>query len=256
MNAWQVVSFLACVGVATCAQSLTGFAFGLILLGLVGVLHLAPLADAANVASVLTLVQAAVVLKGSRKAIDLPTLRDTALGSGIGVVGGVVLLGWLSGNVVLLLRVLLGLTILACATVLVARSAPLPQRSSRGSFRAFGLASGLMSGLFSSAGPPLVYQFYRQPMNALAVRQTLVMVFAFNALLRLMLTVPTGQFSLHAVGLSLLALPMVLGLTWLMKRHPPDWSPRTVRGVVCGLLVLAGLSLVVPVAASYAHGGI
>jgi uncharacterized membrane protein YfcA len=246
----QMVLFLACVGVATCAQSLTGFAFGLILMGLVGVLRLAPLADAANVASVLTLVQASVVLRGSRKSIDLATLRDTALGSGIGVVIGVFLLGWLSGNVVLLLRVLLGVTILACAMVLVLRSAPLRERSSRASFRAFGLASGLMSGLFSSAGPPLVYHFYRQPMHPLAVRQTLVMIFAFNALLRLALTVPTGQFSVDAAGLSLLATPVVLGLTWLIKRHPPDWSPRRVRGLVCTLLVLAGLSLIVPVAAT------
>ncbi|MEJ8825851.1 TSUP family transporter [Variovorax humicola] len=253
MDAMQVVLFLACVGIATCAQSLTGFAFGLILLGLVGVLHLAPLADAANVASVLTLVQASVVLRGSRKSIDLATLRDTALGSGVGVVIGVFLLGWLSGNVVLLLRVLLGITILACATALVARSAPLRERSSRTSFCAFGLASGLMSGLFSSAGPPLVYQFYRQPMNPLAVRQTLVMIFAFNALLRLAMTVPTGQFSTHAAGLSLLAMPVVLVLTWLIKRHPPDWSSRTVRGLVCALLVLAGLGLVVPVAATYAR---
>jgi uncharacterized membrane protein YfcA len=253
MDTIQMVLFLACVGVATCAQSLTGFAFGLILLGLVGMLQLAPLADTANVASVLTLVQASVVLRGSRKSIDLAALRDTAAGSGIGVVVGVFLLGWLSGNVVLLLRVLLGVTILACATVLVVRSAPLRERSSRASFRAYGLASGLMSGLFSSAGPPLVYQFYRQPMSPLAVRQTLVMIFAFNALLRLALTVPTGQFSIHAAGLSLLAMPVVLGLTWLMKRHPPDWPPRTVRGLVCTLLVLAGLSLVVPVAATYAH---
>ena len=134
MDTMQVVLFLACVGVATCAQALTGFAFGLILLGLVGMLQLAPLADAANVASVLTLVQASVVLRGSRKSIDLATLRDTALGSGIGVVIGVFLLGWLSGNVVLLLRVLLGVTILACATVLMARSAPLRERSSRSQF--------------------------------------------------------------------------------------------------------------------------
>jgi len=255
MTAWQGASFLVCVAVATCAQTLTGFAFSLILLGLVGMLQLASLADAANVASVLTLVQALVVLKGSRKSLDLQALRDTALGSGIGVVIGVLLLGWLSGSVVQMLRLLLGLTILACATTLLVRVEPLPARSSNGAFRAFGLVSGVMSGLFSSAGPPLVYQFYRQPMAALAIRQTLVMIFAFNSFLRLLLVVPTGHFSIAAVWLSLLAAPLVMALTWLMKRYPPDWSPRTVRTVVCALLVLAGLSLVLPAAVSFAHAG-
>lgn len=254
MTALQVALFMACVAVATCAQSLTGFAFGLILLGLVEVLQLAPLADAANVASILTLVQAAVVLKSSRRSIDLPALRDTALGSGIGVVGGVLLLGGLSAGVIVLLRSLLGLTILACAAMLLLRSAPLRERSSRSVFGAYGLASGLMSGLFSSAGPPLVYQFYRQPMDPHAIRQTLVTIFAFNALLRLVLVVPMGNFSGQAAWLSLLALPVVLALTWLIGRHPPGWSPRSVRRIVCALLALAGSSLVLPVSAADAQG--
>jgi hypothetical protein len=246
MTAWQGVMFLACVAVATCAQALTGFAFGLVLLGLVGVLELASLADAANVASVLTLVQAAVVLRGSRQSLDLPALRDTSLGSGIGVVVGVLLLGWLSGNVVVVLRVLLGLAILACAATLLVRVTPLRERSSHGSFHAFGLVSGVMSGLFSSAGPPLVYQFYRQPMGAVAIRQTLVTVFAFNALLRLVMVVAAGHFSAGAVRLSVMSVPVVLVLTWGVRRYPPSWSARTARRVVCGLLALAGLSLVLP----------
>lgn len=254
MTAWQGSLFLVCVAVATCAQTITGFAFGLILLGLVGMLRLASLADAANVASVLTLVQAVVVLKGSRQSLDLQALRDTSLGSGIGVVIGVALLGWLSGNIVLMLRFLLGLTILVCAATMLARVTPLRERSSHGAFRAFGLVSGVMSGLFSSAGPPLVYQFYRQPMGPVAIRQTLVTIFGFNALLRLMLVVPTGQFSVSAIWLSLLAMPLVLALTWLVKRHPPNWSPRTVRAIVCALLVSAGLGLVMPAVVSLARG--
>ena len=52
------------------------------------------------------------------------------------------------------------------------------------------------------------------------------MIFAFNSLLRLALVVPTGQFSVRAAGLCLLATPVVMVLTWLLKRHPPDWSLR------------------------------
>jgi hypothetical protein len=138
--------------------------------------------------------------------------------------------------------------------VLFLRAKPLARRSSNRAFNAFGLLSGLMSGLFASAGPPLVYQFYRQPMSHVAIRQTLGAVFAANALLRLALVIPTGQFSRHALVLGVAAFPLVMGLTWWVKRHPPAWSPRTVKWVVCTLLILSGLSLVVPSAAAWLSG--
>ena len=45
MTLTQHLWFLVCVGIASYAQNLTGFAFSLLLLGLAGVLDLAPLAD-------------------------------------------------------------------------------------------------------------------------------------------------------------------------------------------------------------------
>ena len=57
---------LACVALASYAQNLTGFAFGLILLGLTAVLHLASLADVANVVSVLVLHRVAIVVHVQR----------------------------------------------------------------------------------------------------------------------------------------------------------------------------------------------
>jgi len=43
-----VLVFMACVALATYAQNLTGFAFSLILLGLVSVFHIASVSDTAN----------------------------------------------------------------------------------------------------------------------------------------------------------------------------------------------------------------
>lgn len=238
--------FLACVAVATYAQTLTGFAFSLIVLGLVGMFHLVSLADAANVVSVLSIVNALVVLRGSRGSLDMRALRTTLAGSCFGVVIGVALLGWLSGSVVAVLRFALGLTILACAALLWMRVSPLASRSSDRSFSGFGLVSGLMSGLFASAGPPLVYQFYRQPISHSAIRQTLGAIFAANAVLRLVIVTVSGQFSLHALLLGLLAFPLVLVLTWWVERHPPAVPLRTIKAAVCVLLIAAGGSLVVP----------
>ena len=61
--AGPVLVFMLCVALATYAQNLTGFAFSLILLGLVSVFHVASVHDAANAAMVLTLSQSGLVAR-------------------------------------------------------------------------------------------------------------------------------------------------------------------------------------------------
>jgi uncharacterized membrane protein YfcA len=246
MSAWQILAFLLCVGIATAVQGVTGFALVLVLLGLVGLFDLAPLRDAANVATVLGLANAIVALRGGQHAVDWPMLRQTSIGTVFGVTGGVVLLAWLSVNAVLVLRLLLGVVVIACAVIVLRRAEPLPARSSRVSFLATGVLSGLLGGLFSAAGPPLVYQFYRQPLTLAAVRDTLVALLAVGSTLRLAMVIPGGQFSVVSVELSVLAVPVVIAVSWWMKRHPPGWPRETVLKLVCALLVVTGLGLIVP----------
>ncbi len=246
MTLSQMLLFLLCVGLATCAQSLSGFAFALILLGLAGLLELAPLADLANVATVLGLANALVALRGSSRQLDVPAFRDLTLGGAAGILLGVLLLGWLSANITLVLRLLLGLTVIACAIVVLLQTAALRERSSASSFRLWGALSGLLTGLFATGGPPLVYHFYRQPMALRTVRDTLVATLAASSLLRLVVAIPAGQFSANALTLSLLAAPLVFGLSWWLERHPPGWSRLAVLRLVCALLLLTGIGLVVP----------
>jgi uncharacterized protein len=246
MTAWQVAGFLACVALATCAQSVTGFALALILLGLTGLFELAPLADVANVATVISLCTAAVALRGARDSLDRPILRATITGSVFGVAAGVALLAWLSANVVMVLRLLLGLVVIACAIVVLVRARPLPQRSSKASFQVFGFVSGVLGGLFSASGPPLVYQFYRQPLALDAVRDTLVASLAAGGLIRLIMVVASGQFSARSVTLSAAGVPLAMGLTWWLRRHPPAWPREMVLKIVCVLLVITGVGLIGP----------
>jgi uncharacterized protein len=246
MLAWQLGAFVLIVGVATFAQSLTGFAMALILLGLSGLLDVAPLADIANVATILSLVSAAVALRSTHSGVDWRILRATVVGTVIGVSAGVALLGWLQANVVVVLRLLLGLTIVACAIVVLLRSTSSRDRSPAWSFGLVGTLSGLLGGLFSASGPPLVYHFYRQPLSLHATRDTLVAVLATSSLLRLAIVVPTGHFSANAVRLALLAAPLSAALTWWFRRHPPPWSRATVLKAVCALLLLTGTGLIVP----------
>lgn len=246
MTGWQIAGFLLCVAIATCAQRLTGFALALILLGLTSLFNLAPLPDVANVATVLALANAAIVLRGTHKKLDWAVLRPTAVGSVFGVAAGVVLLGWLNANVTMVLRLLLGLVVIGCAIVVLLQAKPLARRSSNASFHAFGLLSGLLGGLFSASGPPLVYQFYRQPMDLDALRDTLIAALATSSLLRLLMVLPSGQFSAHSLTLSLLALPLTMAITWWFQRHPPGWSRAAVLKLVCALLLVTGAGLVGP----------
>jgi hypothetical protein len=246
MTVWEFAGFLACVALATCAQSVTGFALALILLGLSGLFDLAPLAEVANVATVISLCTAAVALRGARDSLDRPIMRATIMGSVFGVAAGVALLAWLSANVVMVLRLLLGLVVIACAIVVLVRARPLPQRSSKASFHGFGFVSGVLGGLFSASGPPLVYQFYRQPLALDAVRDTLVASLAAGGLIRLVMVVASGQFNARSLGLSAAAVPLAMGITWWLRRRPPAWPRETVLKVVCVLLVVTGVGLIGP----------
>lgn len=246
MTGLHIAGFLLCVVIATGAQSVTGFALALILLGLTGLFELAPLPDVANVATVLSLANAAIALRRTHESVDVPVMRYTVAGSLFGVAAGVALLAWLSANVVMLLRLLLGVVVIACAIVVLVRTHPLPQRSSRASFHGFGFLSGVLGGLFSASGPPLVYQFYRQPLALDTIRDTLVASLAAAGVLRLAMVVGSGQFNLRSAWMCAVALPVSISVTWWMKRHPPAWDRGMVLKIVCALLIVTGIGLIAP----------
>lgn len=243
MEIWQFLGFLLCVAIASFTQGITGFALALILLGLTGLFDLAPLTDAANVATVLSIANAVVALRGTSRKVDWSLWRPTVVGSVFGTVVGVALLAWLSANVVVLLRLLLGIVVIACAVIVLLRTQSLVRRSPPATFHAFGFLSGLLGGLFSASGPPLVYQYYRQPLSLEKLRDTLVATISFGAVLRLLLVIPSGQFGLRSLWMCLASLPIAIGMTWWMRRHPPSWRRETVLKLVCGLLTITGLGL-------------
>ncbi len=245
MTALQAGLFVLFVIAATVAQGLTGFAFVLVLLGLAGLFDIAPLPDLTNVATTLSVMSAAATLRVSRRLLEPTAYRDALVGSAPGVLAGVLLLGWLSTNVVTGLRVLLGVTVCVCAIAMLRPANVLPARSSGTSFRGFGLLSGLLGGLFSAGGPPLVWHFYRQPMAVETLRATLLAALATIGVIRLVAVVGTGQFSLLSLQLSLFAAPFVLTVSWLLQRYPVPWERAAVLRLVCVLLLVTGVGLVV-----------
>lgn len=242
----DLLGFLVLAGVAAYAQTLTGFAFGLITMGGVALAGLMSLPDAAMIASVLTLVNAAqMFLKGWRdvawREFWLVMLTSTPA-----LFVGYFLLEWLADTRADLLRLVLGGIIIISALQLAHKPEPLQTSSGSGSFLFFGSLAGLMGGLFSTAGPPLVYHFYRQPMPLIKIRETLVTVFALNAVFRIGLVASSGNLPSGPTWFSLLAIPVVMVATRAARTRPPHLSPATMRRIVFILLFLSGVSLAAP----------
>ena len=246
MSPVELMGFLLLAGAAAFAQTLTGFAFGLITMGGIALTGLLSLPDAAVLVSMLTLVNAVQMLtKGWRdvawREFWLVMVTNIPM-----LFAGYALLEFLADTRADILRLILGIIIILSSLQLALKPHPLSKKSAGGSFLFFGMISGLMGGLFSTAGPPLVYHFYRQPMALVTIRETLVTVFALNAVVRISLVAFSGNLPIGSAWTGLLAIPVVMGSTYAARRWPPPFSPKTMRRIVFVLLFLSGISLGAP----------
>src|SRR4029079_10135269 len=112
-------------------------------------------------------------------------LVPTLVASAAGVVVGTLLLSWLAGTAYHVLRLVLGASIVACALSLWRAAQPLPAMASPKAFALTGGIAGILGGMFSAGGPPLVYLLYRQPKPHAWIRQSLMVFFGFSTSLRL-----------------------------------------------------------------------
>lgn len=247
-------AFLVLVAVGAYVQTLTGFAFGLVVMGGVGLTGVLPLPEAAVAVGFLVLVNAAQVLARGWRDIGRRELGLVLVGSLPLLWVGYRLLEWLAGSNLLALQLLLGIVIVVSAFQLLGQAGERPVRSGDASFVAFGALAGLMGGLFSTAGPPVVYHMYRQPLPHATIRETLVSIFALNAIVRLGFVVGEGKLTSGAAFAALLGAPLVAAATYAARRWPPPLSRRSLRAVVFGLLALSGLSLAIPAAAAILIG--
>jgi uncharacterized protein len=250
----SLIGLLLIAAIAAYTQTLTGFALGLIMMGGIGLTGIIPLTDAAVLVSILVIVNAGQVLaKGWRDiafAQALPALAASLIFLGLGYW----LLGLMASASLDWIKVVLGIVIVASSIQLSLKPDALTQMSSRISFAGFGAIAGVMGGLFSTAGPPLIYHFYRQPLKTAAVRETLVAIFATNAVVRLALVAGAGHLPSPSFWWSLLSIPVVIAATTLARRFPPPLSPLAMRRAAFLLLFLSGLSLGLPAIIKLAAG--
>ena len=240
----SILIFFAVAAIAAWVQTLTGFALGLILMGVTGALGLMPVPQAAAITSLLVMVNAVLVLSRGWRDVDRPALGLILAGAFPALVVGYFLLHWLAGTALGLLQFLLGLVIAGSAAQLAARPALRKTRSPPFTFFLAGLAGGTMGGLFATTGPPVIWHLYRQPMNLASVRVTLVATFLLTQILRTGLVIAGGGITQSLMISAAGAAPAVVLGTWLARRFPPPAQTATIRKVALGLLFLSGLSLI------------
>jgi uncharacterized protein len=236
--------FLLFVAVAVYAQNLTGFALALILLGLVGATDLVPLVDAVNAVTVIIATTGCTFLYRRWPLHPERSLWPAVASSAAGTIVGTILLTWLADTSYEVLRLILGLSIVLCALLLWRAAEPLKAVSSRGAFVVAGGISGLLGGMFSAPGPPLVYLMYRQPLAHARIQESLILFFGMAALLRLALVVPAGQFSIGAAQLAVEAIPVVFIVTSFAASRPPPLPLPVLKAIVCLLLVATGAGMI------------
>ncbi len=244
MDLASLSQFLIVAMVASYIQTVTGFAFGLILVGAASALDLVSIGFAAIVVSFTSLVNVLVALRGSRDGIQWPLARSILLGLIPALVVGVVILDHLSSSTTEGLRVLLGMTILSGGLLLMMKPHPYPKVSKPWSFIATGAVGGITGGLFSVSGPPIVFHLYRQPIILYHLKTTLLMVFGVSTCLRIILVGLQGQISSEILLTSGLAAPLVMIATLAGKRYPPPLSDLTIRRFCFLLLAGMGISLI------------
>lgn len=239
----EVALLLGVVAFATYAQTITGFAFGLILMGSAVLLDLAPVAMVAILISILSLFNCMVALYKNYQNLDKQMVILCSVSGFFTLIFGVLILNILSEHSVNWLKIILGLAIILSSLMLIMRPTPQTTRSGPGSFLFFGGLSGLMGGLFSTSGPPLVFHFYRQPIAQKVIRDSLLLIFAINSLQRIAVVAWMGDLNLDILLLAGVAIPVVLIFTWIARRYPPPISDLALRRLAFILLLLSGMSL-------------
>lgn len=246
MTLQALAAFLALTAFAAYIQTITGFAFGLILITGVALGDIMPLPDAAVLVSTLTLANASTMLSRGWRRIAWREWRLCVFASVPSIFVGLALLDWLASERIDLLRLCLALSI-AATSLAVLRT---PRRGAgppRGwTYALAGVGSGVMTGLFAAGGPPLVFRFYMSSLPIQTIRETLVSIYALNAVIRLGGVFASGHAPAASLWWGLLAFPAVMATTAAARRWPPPIASSTLRAVVVVLLLASALSLGLP----------
>ena len=204
---------------AALLRGFTGFGFGL---AAVPLLSLAlPPAKVVPFVVVLQVIVGVSGLRVARRQCDWQAVRALSPGLVLGIPIGLTVLTAFSANSV---RLAIGLVILA-SVLLLWRGARLPEQGSRLLAVVIGLVAGVMSGLASMGGPPIVVYLLALSHAAMVVRATSIVYFMLASMLSLALMVLKGLVDREILLWSIASVPVLMAGSyvgsWGFQRSRP-----------------------------------
>lgn len=236
---------LLTLAVGAYVQALTGFAMGLIVVGVVAIGGWVSVAVVAAVVSVATFFNVAAALGGRLHQVHWREAGLMTAGMVPAVFGGLVLLEYLDAEAAELLHTLLALSILSGGIVLTLRPAPRSTAAGSVASLTMGTIGGLMTGMFATGGPPVVYHMYRQPYAVATIRATLLATFGVACVARLALLGIGGDLTSDVLLLAAAALPVVIGATLIGRHFPLPLSDEATRRLAFAFLMALGLTMLI-----------
>ncbi len=238
-----IILFLV-IGFGTYVQTVIGFGLGMIVMGVVAFFSILPLTVTSVIISIMAFSSSIMAIKGDFKALDIKAITFCCMGLIPSIALGLFILDFMSEQMVHLLQFLLGASIIIGAAATLLKPEPIKKASPPAMFFLAGSVGGLLAGLFSVAGPPIIYQFYRQPFNMKTIKLSLLFVFLVSSFIRTSMVGAQGNLEIDMFLFALLCLPAAYLATWLGKNRPPPLSAITLRKLAISLLIVIGTSLI------------
>jgi uncharacterized membrane protein YfcA len=235
----MVLTFLtALIGIflASVLRGFTGFGFGLAAVPLLSLVL--PPTQVVPLVVVLQVIVGAGGLRGAWYQTDWRAMRGLAPGLLIGIPTGLLILTAFRPNTV---RLAIGL-IIAASVVLLWRGARLPPNPSRLLTMAVGTVSGVISGLASMGGPPMVVYLLALGHGANVVRATSIVYFMLSGLTSAAAMTYRGLIDREVLLWAVAAIPATYGGNWIGTWAFHKAKPHHHR--MTALIVLSALAVV------------
>jgi hypothetical protein len=230
------------LAVAETVYVLLGFGAGLIAVGTMALL-LPELKDAVVLLLLVNLPAELWVVRSSWRQISWRGVLVIFVGVAVGTPLGTSLLRW--GDARFLL-IALGVFLLAVGAIFLAIKDNNKRQTPRWIAGPVGLASGILTGLFGTGGPPLILYYRLQGVDKAAFRGNLMAIFLLMTAVRVPSYAVFGLITAPRMWSALTVLPAVILGAVIGNRIHLRIEEDTFRRLVSAALMLIGLLLLVP----------
>lgn len=234
------------VGVASYIQANFGFSFTLIAVALVVALGLSDLHTITAVVSFLVVFNSSIALATSSVQLSWRIFFPTAVSMVPALGLGVYLLYAIPPSSADLLQLALGVCVTAVGAVFGLSTANRKQTMlSRPRLSFAGATSGVLGGLFGAAGPPLVYELYRQKVSVHVIKKTLLGLLLVFGVFRSSFVVLEGGISTDVMLITAKCLPAAIIGAWVGNKLLLPIKDDARETIAMLLLIPIGLMLIV-----------